>query len=382
MHALASRLSLPTAAFVAAGVVAVTPVVAPPAALSVAAPPVAVSAVPLPKIELTASVLDILQFPAFKQWVANQVIDVAILGAGWALAGQGLVDSILALPSTIGTALQQVLSRDLLGALTTIEVAVVDAVTAIGGPLLESIIERNQRTLAVQGAMQQAVPEALIGLGTSIFAAIDGVTRAFIVAGQDVVGALLPINLGNLVTAIVDGARLVVQSIGDGAGDIVDGIVFAQQTIATALATQPPPTFARQDVTGFAAAAVSEPPSGGGSVVTLSTSVSSSEPSEVSSAVDPDMESAKVTESEPESEPEDAPEADKKPENRADTRVDTKDGNKVEPTTTAGDAKDSSGDAPTTVDAATPASSSDDTDAADDAGDSAGDNAESSAPAA
>ncbi|MCX2710790.1 hypothetical protein [Mycolicibacterium sp. J2] len=271
MHTLATRFSLPAAALLAAGVVTVTPAVAPPPALSLAAPPV-VRSMQMPDIQLAATVADILEFPALKQWVRNQVVDVATLAVGWAKAGEGVGMTLRGAPEFILTLTQQVLSRDLLGALTTIEKGFAGAVTVIGGPLLASVIERNQRSLAVDLALQAATPAALIGLGTALVAGFDDFARSVIIAGQNVVGSLLPINIGNVINALVDGVKLIAQGLGEGAGKIVDGIVFAQQTIATALAAQPTSTLApTAKVAGAAALSVSTPPSTADTVVTLKT---------------------------------------------------------------------------------------------------------------
>ncbi|CDO09245.1 hypothetical protein C1S82_30345 [Mycolicibacterium cosmeticum] len=272
MHALATRLTLPAAALVAAGVVTVTPAVAPPPALTLAAPPI-VHSMQMPDIQLAATVADILEFPALKQWVRNQVTDVATLAVGWAKAGEGVGMTLRGAPEFARTLLQQVFAGDLLGALTTIEKGFAGAVTVIGGPLLVSLIERNQRTLAVDLAMQEAVPAALIGLGTALVAGFDDFARSVIIAGQNVVDSLLPINIGNVINALVDGVKLIAQGLGEGAGKIVDGIVFAQQTIATALAAQPTSTLApTAKVAGAAALSVSTPPSTADTtVVTLKT---------------------------------------------------------------------------------------------------------------
>lgn len=236
MHTLATRLSLPTAAAVmAAGVIVASP---PPPTLTALPAPV-IHSVQMPDIQLTATVADILQFPAFRQWVVNQVDDFVTISAGLVKAGQGVGQTIAAIPGLVVTVAQQVLARDLVGALGTVEAGLIGAATAIGGPILVSVIDRNQRQLAVQQALQGAVPAALIGLGTGLLGGFNDVATSAIIAGQNVVAALLPINLGNLVTAVVDGVKLVVQGLSTGAGKVVDGIVFAQQTIAKALATQP-----------------------------------------------------------------------------------------------------------------------------------------------
>ncbi|MUL65249.1 hypothetical protein BOO86_12295 [Mycobacterium sp. CBMA 234] len=195
--------------------------------------------VQVPDIQFAATVADILQFPAFKQWVINQITDVVTVGVGLAKAGQGVQQTITAIPSLVVTVTQQILARDPVGALGTIEKGVIGAVTVIGGPILAAIIQRDQRALAVDQALVQAIPAALIGLGTGLVAGFNDFAVAAITAGQNVVAALLPLNIGNVITAVVDGIQLVAQGLSTGAGKVVDGIVFAQQTIATALATQP-----------------------------------------------------------------------------------------------------------------------------------------------
>ncbi|MFG1934368.1 hypothetical protein ACGFK1_27560 [Mycobacterium sp. NPDC048908] len=236
MHTAVRPLATAGVALLGAGVIAATPVAAPPEAPT---PQIHLSELPMPQVQLTASVVDIFTFPAFRQWVVNQIDDLATLGIGLARSAAGLGQSLAAIPSTLVTATQQVLSGDLLAALTTFETYLVGSLVAVGGPTLAAIIERRQRVLAVSEAMQEAVPAALIGLGTGVFAAVDGVLRSSIIAGQSVVDALLPPNLGNLVNALVGGTQLIAGSLVDGGQDIVDAIVFAQKTIATALAAKP-----------------------------------------------------------------------------------------------------------------------------------------------
>jgi len=236
MHAAVRPWITTGVAIVGASVIAVTPVAPPPQTLM---PQVHIPEMQMPQVQLTASIADIFTFPAFRQYVLNQIDDLVTLGVGLGGSAAGLGQSIAAIPSTLVTATQQVLSGDLLGALTTFETYLVGSLVAIGEPTLAAIIERRQRVLAVSEALQEAVPAALIGLGTGIFAAVDGVLRSSIIAGQGVVDALLPLNLGNLVNALVGGTQLVLGSLADGGQDIVDAIVFAQQTIATALAAQP-----------------------------------------------------------------------------------------------------------------------------------------------
>lgn len=236
MHTLTARLSLPTAAAVmAAGIIVTAP---PPPVLRALPAPVPHS-VQMPDIQLTATIADILQFPAFKQWVANQITDFVTIGAGLAKAGQGVGQTISAIPGLVVTVAQQILARDFVGALGTVEAGLIGAVTVIGGPLLVSMIARDQRVLAVDQALVQAVPVALIGLGTGLLGGFNAFATSAIIATQNVVAALLPINIGNLVTAVVDGVKLVVQGLNTGAANVIDGIAFAQNTIANALATKP-----------------------------------------------------------------------------------------------------------------------------------------------
>jgi len=213
----------------------------------------------VPDIQLTATIADILEFPAFKQWVANQITDFVTIGAGLAKAGQGVGQTIAAIPGLVVTVAQQVLARDFVGALGTVEAGVIGAVTVIGGPLLVSIIARDQRALAVDQALVQAVPVALIGLGTGLLGGFNAVATSAIIATQNVVAALLPITIGNLVTAVVYGVKLVVQGLNTGAGKVIDGIAFAQQTIANALATQPAPIAATTPTPAAAVAATAIP---------------------------------------------------------------------------------------------------------------------------
>jgi hypothetical protein len=231
---------------------------APPPVLAALPAPV-IHSVQMPDIQLTATIADILQFPAFKQWVANQITDFVTIGAGLAKAGQGVGQTISAIPGLVVTVAQQVLARDFLGALGTIEAGVIGAVTVIGGPILVSMIARDQRALAVDQALVQAVPVALIGLGTGLLGGFNAVATSAIIATQNVVAALLPINIGNLVTAVVDGVKLVVQGLNTGAGNVIDGIAFAQNTIAKALATQPAPIAATTPTPSSAVAATAIP---------------------------------------------------------------------------------------------------------------------------
>lgn len=238
MHAAVRPFACASVALVGAGVIALAPVAPPPQAL---APHVHVPTVQLPAVELSASVIDIFTFPAFQQFVLNQIDDLVTLGVGLGGSAAGLGQSIAMIPSTLVTATQQVLSGDLLGALTTVETYLVGSIVAIGEPTLAAIIERRQRVLAVQQALQVAVPEAFFDVVGGLGQGFDEVARAFIVAGQNLVDAVLSFSPGAIISALVDGTSLVVGSFVSGGQHVVDGIVSAQQTIATALAAQPAP---------------------------------------------------------------------------------------------------------------------------------------------
>ncbi len=190
-------------------------------------------------VELQASVLDIFTFPAWQQAIANEVEFVAIRAAGLAEAGTGLVQSLVALPQTLITAVQQTLSGDPLGALTTLEEASIDAAEAIFLPYVAAQIDVGQIQLAIQSALLPAQPIAAVELGAGLFAAFDTVARAIITAGQNFIDALVSFNIGAIVTSVVDGVTGVVTSIGTGGQEAVDGIVAAQNTIADALAARP-----------------------------------------------------------------------------------------------------------------------------------------------
>ena len=244
-------------ALVGASVIAVTPVAPPPQALI---PQLQITEVHMPAVELSASIAAIFTFPALRQFVLNRIDDIATLSVGLAGSAAGLGQSIALLPSTLVTVTQQVLSGDLLGALTTIEAALVGSIVAIGQPTLDAIIERRQRYLAVRQALQVAVPQAIISVVGGAGEAIDGVLRAFIIAGQDLVDAVLSLNPGNIASALVNGTTLVLGSFADGTQSVVDGIVTAQQTLATALAAQPAPAAATAFIASVSGADVTAVP--------------------------------------------------------------------------------------------------------------------------
>ena len=231
---IAARRSLPAAAATLMGAsVIATSAIAP---VEVAVPQLSDAAV-----SLQASVLDIFTFPATQQAIANEVEYAALWAAGLAESGIGIGQSLAAVLPTLITATQQVFARDPLGALTTVEDAAVSAAEVILVPLVASRIDIGQIQLAVESALLLAQPVAAVELGAGLFAALDAVTRAVITAGQNFVDAVLSLNLGNIVTATVDGVRDVVASFGTAGQDAVDSIVAAQTTLATALAVRPVP---------------------------------------------------------------------------------------------------------------------------------------------
>jgi hypothetical protein len=182
----------------------------------------------------------ILTLPIVRQQIANWVENWTVYLAGLGKAGVGLVDSLLAIPGVTVEIVQQVLTLDFVGAFDTFAAAARDAVIAVGQPLLDSLIWRNQKYYAVQTALYAAVPQAIIAVVNGFLLAGNGVTTALIQGTQDFIGALLTLNLGNIVNAAVDGTKNFIVALGAGAGAIVAGIESAQFGIATALATEPP----------------------------------------------------------------------------------------------------------------------------------------------
>jgi hypothetical protein len=70
---------------------------------------------------------------------------------------------------------------------------------------------------------------------------------------QNLVAAIVTLNLSNIINAAVEGTQNFVAALGAGAGSIVSGIESAQLGISTALATTPPPPPAFASVTDVAA---------------------------------------------------------------------------------------------------------------------------------
>jgi hypothetical protein len=208
------------------------------------------------QFELTAFELPyILTLPIVRQQFRNWAENWAVYLAGLAKAGVGIGQSVLAIPGVTVEIIQQVLALDFVGAFDTFGTAVRDAVIAVGQPLLDSLIWRNQKASVVQTALQAAVPQAFIDVINGFLAAGNGVVTSLIVGTQDFIGAVLTLNLGNIINAAIDGTRNFIAALGAGGEAIVAGIEAAQLGISTALATPPPPSpFA--DVSGLSTLAV------------------------------------------------------------------------------------------------------------------------------
>jgi len=226
-------------ALVSASTIAISPISPTPRTVETHAPTVAFA----PEVHLTALEIPyILTLPILRQQFANWVENWAVYLAGLAKSGAGLVNSFLALPGVTVQIVQQVLALDFVGAFNTITQGVRDSVVAVGQPLLESLIWRNQKYYAESLALEAARPQAFIDIANGFLAAGNGVTTSLIQGTQDLVAAVLTLNLGNIIDAAVNGTRNFVVSLGEGARLIVAGIEAAQLGIATALATPPPPS--------------------------------------------------------------------------------------------------------------------------------------------
>jgi hypothetical protein len=212
----------------------------------------------------------ILTLPILRQQFVNWAEDWAVYLAGLGKSAVGIGQSVLAIPEVTVQIVQQVLALDFVGAFDTFTSAVRNAVIAIGQPLLDSLIWRNQKLLAAQTALEAAVPKAFIDVVNGFLVAGNGVVTSLIVGTQDFIGAVLTLNLGNIVNAALDGTRNFLVALGAGAGAIVAGIEAAQLGISTALAT-PPPQSPFADVSGMSTLAVERTFSlaGGSSVDTV-----------------------------------------------------------------------------------------------------------------
>lgn len=199
----------------------------------------------------------ILTLPIVRQSIRNWAENWAVYLAGLGKAGIGLGQSVLAIPGVTVEIIEQILDLDFVGAFDTFTQAVRDSVTAVGQPLLDSAIWRNQKYLVVQAAMEAAWPRAVIDVANGFLDAGSGAVNAFILGTQNLVAAVLTFDLSNIIDATVDGTKNFLVSLGDGARSIVDGIEAAQLGITTALATAPPPppTFGAAQLRSPSAAA-------------------------------------------------------------------------------------------------------------------------------
>lgn len=199
----------------------------------------------------------ILTLPIVRQSIRNWAENWAVYLAGLGKAGIGLGQSVLAIPGVTVEIIQQIFDLDFVGAFDTFTQAVRDSAVAVGQPLLDSAIWRNQKYLVVQAAMEAAWPQAVIDVANGLLDAGSGVATSFIVGTQNLVAAVLTFDLSNIVDATVEGTRNFLISLGDGARSIVAGIEAAQLGITTALATAPPPppTFGATQLRSPSAAA-------------------------------------------------------------------------------------------------------------------------------
>ena len=194
------------------------------------------------EVDLTAFEIPyILTLPVVRQSIRNWAENWAVYLAGLAKSGVGLAESLLAIPGVTVEIIQEVLALDFVGAFDTFTAAVRDSVVAVGQPLLDSLIWRNQKYFAVQTALEAAVPQAWIDVANGFLEAGNVVTTSLIQGTQDFIAAVLTLNLGNIIDAALVGTRNFLVALGDGAVSIIDGIEAAQLGIATALATEPPP---------------------------------------------------------------------------------------------------------------------------------------------
>jgi hypothetical protein len=228
-------------ALVGAGAIALTPIT-PMAPSSPSLGVHGVAAALSREFQLTAlDIPYILSLPIVRQFIRNEVENIAVYLGGFAKAGVGLAQSVLSIPGVTVEAIQQVLALDFVGAFDTVTAAIRDSVIAVGQPLLDSLIWRNQKYYVVQAALRAAVPQALIDVTNGFLQAGSVVATSLIVGTQDLVAAILSLDLGNIINAALGGTKNFVAALGEGAGAIVDGIEAAQLGIATALATPPPP---------------------------------------------------------------------------------------------------------------------------------------------
>lgn len=228
-------------ALVGAGAMVMAPITPIPAASPVAQVRAATAAISS-QFELTAVEWPyILSLPIVREQIRNWAQNWGVYLAGLGKAGVGVVDSLLSIPGVTVEIIQEIFALNLVGAFDTFATAVRDSVVAIGQPLLDSVIWRNQKYLVVQAALESAVPRAWIDVANGFLAAGNVVTTSLIQGTQDFVAAVLTFNLGNIIDATLEGTKNFFVALGDGAGSIIAGIEAAQRGIAAALATPPPP---------------------------------------------------------------------------------------------------------------------------------------------
>jgi hypothetical protein len=233
-------LFMPGIALAAAGAVAISPITPVPAPV----PNVAVSAphargVQLP-VELSASVTDLLTLPIIRQWLVNQIDDIATLAVGLSASGAAIGAELVALPGTLVDITQLILGGHFEDALDAIIDNIVHAVDVIGSPTLGAIILRRDRNLEVALNFQTAVPAAVVGFSRWAVEAIDDVLTSWITGGRTITAPLFDGDFGNIVPAIGDTINVVIQGLRDGAQDLVEGTYYLQQTIAVAMGADPP----------------------------------------------------------------------------------------------------------------------------------------------
>jgi hypothetical protein len=133
------------------------------------------------EVQLTAFEIPyILTLPVVRQSIRNWAENWAVYLAGLAKSGVGLAESLRAIPGVTVEIIQEVLALDFVGAFDTFTAAVRDSVVAVGQPLLDSLIWRNQKYYAVQTALEAAVPRAFIDVANGFLEAGNVVTTSLI----------------------------------------------------------------------------------------------------------------------------------------------------------------------------------------------------------
>ena len=152
-----------------------------------------------------------------------------------------MVTSIAGIPPTVATVVQQLAAADVVGALQTVNDAVVSAGQAIFVPPIAATITVAQQQLAIQGALQLALPLAYVDVASGLSSAFTAVSAAVILATQNLLAAVTTLNPSAIVTALGEGFQSVGQSVVTGGGDVVNGIASAQDRLVSALQTRVPP---------------------------------------------------------------------------------------------------------------------------------------------